>query len=63
MPIYEYECPRCYRRFERYRPSEVGSCIEKCPICKEVAHKVISKTHFRLKGGGWAKDNYCKKEE
>lgn len=61
MPIYEYKCKRCGKTCEAIT-SEPFHAID-CPHCDlGVAERILSKTTFVLKGKGWAKDNYCKKE-
>ncbi len=58
MPIYEYRCPDCGHQFERIQ-SFKDAPVSDCPACE--AHnvkKLISKTSFALKGGGWYKDHY-----
>ena len=58
MPTYEYECTACGNEFERdQRISE--DPIKKCPKCgKQKAKRLISRTSFVLKGGGWYSDLY-----
>ena len=61
MPLYEYKCPKCETKFEKLlrisRIDEPQVCPnEKCDA-KET-RKVISRTSFSLKGGGWASDGY-----
>jgi putative FmdB family regulatory protein len=65
MPIYEYECEKCGERMEILQ-SLKDDVLEICPKekCPKKRHgkgklkKLISKTSFSLKGGGWAKDGY-----
>jgi putative FmdB family regulatory protein len=59
MPIYEYQCEACGHEFEReQRISE--DPIKKCPKCgKQKAKRLISRTSFVLKGGGWYGDLYA----
>jgi putative FmdB family regulatory protein len=61
MPIYEYECVACRKQFERLVFHNLRWV--RCPVCHNVSRRLISKSSFRLKGGGWAKDNYSKKED
>ena len=58
MPVYEYQCTACGHEFEReQRISE--DPIKKCPQCgKQKAKRLISRTSFVLKGGGWYGDLY-----
>ena len=60
MPIYEYSCDTCGEKFEKLlRPSQINEYSPDCPKCnsKEVK-KLISKSSFTLKGGGWASEGY-----
>ncbi|HEU4430404.1 MAG TPA: zinc ribbon domain-containing protein [Myxococcota bacterium] len=59
MPVYEYQCSACQFEFEReQRISEAP--IKKCPKCgKQKAKRLISRTSFVLKGGGWYGDLYA----
>ncbi len=33
MPVYEYECPECGKRFERRRTIEESDAEVECPEC------------------------------
>jgi putative FmdB family regulatory protein len=61
MPIYEYECPHCKTIHEKYTPIDAN--VSNCPVCDRNCQRIISKTHFRLTGSCWAKDNYSSKKE
>ena len=60
MPIYEYECRQCH---------EVSDTLQKlgdpapptCPRCgaENTLTRLVSKTNFVLKGGGWYSDLYA----
>jgi putative FmdB family regulatory protein len=58
MPIYEYECDKCGYAFEReQRMSDPP--VKTCPKCRgRKVTKLISRTSFVLKGGGWYADGY-----
>ena len=60
MPIYEYLCKACDTEFEReQRISDPP--IKTCPKCKaKQVKRLISRTSFHLKGGGWYSDLYSK---
>jgi putative FmdB family regulatory protein len=59
MPIYEYECDKCGHEFEReQRMSDPP--VKTCPSCKaRRVTKLISRSSFVLKGGGWYQDGYA----
>jgi putative FmdB family regulatory protein len=58
MPTYEYLCKACGHEFEReQRISDAP--IKTCPACKaKQVKRLISRTSFHLKGGGWYSDLY-----
>jgi putative FmdB family regulatory protein len=58
MPVYEYRCNACAREFEyQQRMSDPEKTL--CEACgKEALERLISRTAFALKGGGWYKDLY-----
>jgi len=68
MPIYEYRCQLCGFSFEIMQKVDemtpnciktlVSGSIEK--LCGGKCEKLISKSSFALKGGGWYKDGYVK---
>lgn len=61
MPLYEYRCPKCGTEFERLLSHTKRNDPQPCPNdqCDEKeAKKLISRTSFSLKGGGWASDGY-----
>lgn len=58
MPTYEYRCNACGREFE-YQQRMSDPDLTKCEACQEdKLEKLISRTAFQLKGGGWYKDLY-----
>ena len=59
MPIYEYVCQSCGKTFERWsRKVRDSDWKELCPHDGGTGDRVMSITHFKLKGGGWADDGY-----
>jgi putative FmdB family regulatory protein len=59
--IYEYECPKCGRTFERWSNKvRDGEWTELCPDDGSTSKRIISASNFVLKGGGWARDGYDK---
>ena len=68
MPIYQYKCKDCGHVFEQIVKND--KTVPQCPaifidgafekICGRECEKIISKSSFRLKGSGWARDGYSK---
>jgi putative FmdB family regulatory protein len=57
MPIYEYQCENCSRRFEvMQRMTE--PLLDTCEKCGGQVRRLISQTSFVLKGGGWYVTDY-----
>jgi putative FmdB family regulatory protein len=56
MPIYEYKCPTCGAFDAQQRIT--APALQACPTCGARVERLISRTSFALKGGGWAKDGY-----
>lgn len=42
MPIYEYICPSCQRRFEQLRPRSEATAQALCPDCGQSAPRAVS---------------------
>jgi putative FmdB family regulatory protein len=58
MPIYEYRCPDCGHEFDALQKVS-DAPLSDCPACGgHDLKKLISRTSFALKGGGWYKDHY-----
>jgi len=58
MPIYEYACAKCESEFEVEQRITDGP-LKSCPRCRSRRVKrLISRTSFALKGGGWYADGY-----
>ncbi len=58
MPIYEYQCPKCQRKFEEWVRLSDAHGQEPCPECGTPSPRIISHTSFVLKGGGWYVSDY-----
>src|SRR5918992_6389719 len=57
MPIYEYLCESCSRRFEvMQRMTE--PLLSTCEVCGGEVRRLISQTSFVLKGSGWYVTDY-----
>ncbi|HWV37038.1 MAG TPA: zinc ribbon domain-containing protein [Vulgatibacter sp.] len=59
MPIYEYECAKCGKLSEVFQKVSDPD-PEACASCggKGTLSKIVSRTSFQLKGGGWYADLY-----
>jgi putative FmdB family regulatory protein len=60
MPIYEYECTSCCNVFEVIQRMTEDP-LNSCPDCSGPVKKLVSKSSFQLKGGGWYADGYSAK--
>lgn len=57
MPIYEYRCTSCEEVFEVMQ--RVGDRRKRtCESCGGKLEKLVSRTSFQLKGGGWFDQGY-----
>ena len=59
MPIYEYQCRKCGRVTEAIQ-KHTDRPLRKCRSCSGRLDKMISRTSFMLKGGGWYTEGYNK---
>jgi putative FmdB family regulatory protein len=57
MPIYEYECLDCGKRFEIFQKISEDS-LKECRDCKGRLNRLISMCSFQLKGTGWYVTDY-----
>lgn len=57
MPIYEYRCTACERVTEVIQRMGARG-PRKCEYCDGKMEKLISRTSFMLKGGGWFAEGY-----
>jgi putative FmdB family regulatory protein len=62
MPLYEYECDACGRRFEVIQKMS-DPVVEICPTCGGRVHKLQSAPAFQFKGSGWYVTDYAKKDQ
>lgn len=59
MPIYEYRCPKCGHELEVMQKVDAPA-PGSCPSCKAETplERLVSRSSFHLKGGGWYSDLY-----
>jgi len=63
MPIYVYECENCKsvrEEIQKYSDDTLTDC-EECES-KDTLYRLVVMSSFQLKGGGWYRDGYTKKE-
>jgi putative FmdB family regulatory protein len=62
MPVYEYECGSCGKRFEIVRKFS-DPAISECTFCHAVnVRKLLSTPAFVLKGSGWYVTDYASED-
>ena len=57
MPIYEYRCASCGHTLEVIQKVS-DKPLKKCTECSGPLEKLISRSAFQLKGGGWYNEGY-----
>ena len=60
MPLYEYECGKCGKRFEVIQKFS-DEPLKKCKFCKGPATRLVSSPAFHFKGTGWYVTDYARK--
>ena len=60
MPIYEYKCDACGKRYEKIQKLGDPPC-KKCPACDGALRKLISSPAIQFKGAGFYITDYPKK--
>ncbi|MCE2543273.1 MAG: hypothetical protein J4F30_07550 [Acidobacteria bacterium] len=60
MPLYEYECDGCGRRFELIRKFS-DPPVTSCPTCEGPVRKLLSSPAIQFKGTGWYITDYARK--
>ena len=59
MPMFAQRCVVCDHRFEVLVSPRAIEADQPCPACGEPKTiRMISRSSFTLRGGGWAKDGY-----
>ena len=56
MPTYEYACATCGTFDQEQRITDPA--LKSCPTCGAEVKRLISRSSFSLKGGGWYSDGY-----
>jgi putative FmdB family regulatory protein len=60
MPLYEYECESCGKRFEKIQKFS-DPLVDVCPDCgKGPVKKLLSSPAIQFKGSGWYITDYPK---
>jgi putative FmdB family regulatory protein len=59
MPLYEYQCDTCGRRFERIQKFS-DPPVETCPTCSGPVKKLFSAPAIQFKGSGFYITDYAK---
>jgi putative FmdB family regulatory protein len=62
MPLYEYQCDACGRRFELIRKFS-DPPLEECPHCGGTVRKLFSSPAIQFKGSGFYITDYAKKDQ
>ncbi len=60
MPLYEYECTRCGKRFELLQKFS-DPLTATCAACGGAAHRQLSAPAIQFKGSGWYVTDYARK--
>lgn len=62
MPLYEYKCQDCHKKFEKIQKISDLPC-KKCPTCGGKLKKLVSSPAIQFKGKGFYINDYPKKKE
>ncbi|HMB01855.1 MAG TPA: FmdB family zinc ribbon protein [Spirochaetota bacterium] len=63
MPTYEYYCPDCQQKYNKFQPISAKPYI-KCPNCgKKINRSIAGGTGIIFKGSGFYTTDYKKKEK
>ena len=61
MPIYEFRCTECDEVSEEMLSFKSKKKTINCPVCGNKSERIMSLGSFHLKGAGWYKDGYGKR--
>ena len=59
MPLYEYECKKCGKHFEKIERLQ-GPYLKKCPSCGGGVERLMSPPAIQFKGSGWYVTDYAR---
>ena len=57
MPLYEYQCRECGRRFERLQKVN-DAPVSECPYCGGPVDRLLGVPALQFKGSGWYVTDY-----
>jgi putative FmdB family regulatory protein len=57
VPLYEYECAKCGKHFEKIEKLQ-GPYLKKCPNCGGRVVRLMSAPAIQFKGSGWYVTDY-----
>lgn len=60
MPLYEYECRKCGKRFEKIQRFS-DPPLETHERCGGAVHRLLSSPAIQFKGSGWYITDYARK--
>lgn len=60
MPLYEYECAKCGKHYEKIEKYS-GPHLKKCLNCGGRVERLLSAPAIQFKGSGWYVTDYAKK--
>lgn len=60
MPLYEYQCQQCHKRFEVLQKLNARP-LDKCPECGGSLCRLVSSPAIQFKGSGWYITDYAHK--
>jgi putative FmdB family regulatory protein len=59
VPLYEYECQKCGKHFEKIEKLQ-GPYLKKCPNCGGRVERLMSPPAIQFKGSGWYVTDYAR---